>query len=122
VVVCRSHSAPTAFAGSATCPLPRPLRHLLTTLIWTPTPFQRRTLTVRTLHPAASPSSPSFLPTEILASAPGGLEGVGKDGTGVWREAIATVMAETGRVRRVRGMGWVEKSAFLEYWSNTKRR
>ncbi|RSH89072.1 hypothetical protein EHS25_002738 [Saitozyma podzolica] len=116
------HSAPTAFAGSATCPLPRPLRHLLTTLIWTPTPFQRRTLTVRTLHPAASPSSPSFLPTEILASAPGGLEGVGKDGTGVWREAIATVMAETGRVRRVRGMGWVEKSAFLEYWSNTKRR
>ncbi|GFZ46932.1 hypothetical protein JCM24511_04158 [Saitozyma sp. JCM 24511] len=116
------HSAPTAFAGSATCPLPRPLRHLLTTLIWTPTPFQRRILTVRTLHPAASPSSPSFLPTEILASAPGGLEGVAKDGTGAWREAIATVMAETGRVRRVRGMGWVEKSAFLEYWSNTKRR
>jgi hypothetical protein len=31
-------------------------------------------------------------------------------------------MAETGRVRRVRGMGWVEKSAFLEYWRNSKRR
>ena len=115
------HSAPEAFAPSATCPLPQPLRHLLTSVLFTPTPIPRRSLTVRTLHPSASPSSPSFLPSEILANAPGGLEGAGKDGTGAWREAIATVLAETGRVRRVKGMGWVEKGAFLEYWNGRKR-
>jgi len=78
-------------------------------------------MTVRTLHPSASPSSPSFLPSEILANAPGGLDAAGKDGKAAWREAIATVLAETGRVRRVKGMGWVEKKGFLEYWSSTKR-
>ena len=50
------------------------------------------------------------------ASGAGGLEGVKKES--VWREAIATVMAETGRSRRVRGMGWVEKGQFLEYYVN----
>jgi len=79
-------------------------------------------MTIRTLHPTASPSSPSFLPSEILANAPGGFDSAGKDGKGAWREACATVLAETGRVRRVKGMGWVEKKGFLEYWDRQRRR
>ena len=49
-------------------------------------------------------------------------EGVGKDGAGAWREAVATVLAETGRGRRLRGMGWVEKEGFLENWNGSRRR
>lgn len=79
-------------------------------------------MSIRTLHPSASPSSPSFLPSEILANAPGGLDSAGKDGKAAWKEAIATVLAETGKIRRVKGMGWVEKEAFLSYWLLHKRR
>ncbi|ORY26353.1 hypothetical protein BCR39DRAFT_579037 [Naematelia encephala] len=115
------HSPPTPFAASAVLPFPTPLRHLLFQTLYTPTPFQRRSLLVRTLHPSASPSSPSFLPSEILAATPGGLAGVAKDGRGAMREAIGVVLAETGRVRRVGGMGWVEKKGFLDYWQSTRR-
>ncbi|WVW84291.1 hypothetical protein I302_106322 [Kwoniella bestiolae CBS 10118] len=114
------HTAPTAFAPSATCPLPTPFNHLIFSLLYTPTPIPSRSLHVRTLHPSASPSSPSFLPSEILNNAPGGLDGVAKDPKAVWREAIGIVLAETGRVRRTRGLGWVEKAGFLDYWG--KRR
>ncbi|TYJ53016.1 hypothetical protein B9479_006344 [Cryptococcus floricola] len=119
------HSPPTPFSPSATCPLPTPLKHALLSTLFTPSLFPHRSLHIRTLHPAASPSSPSFLPGEILAAQPGGLEGqLGMDkegGGGVWREAVGVVLAETGRVRRVRGMGWVEKKAFLEYWAGNRK-
>lgn len=115
------HSAPTPFAASAICPTPTPMRHLLS-FFWTPGPVPPRSMTVRTLHPSGSPSSPSFLPSEILANTPGGLDSAGKDGKGAWREACATVLAETGRVKRVRGMGWEEKKGFLEYWKSARRR
>jgi len=62
------------------------------------------------------------LPSEILTNAPGGLDDLGKDGKGAWREAIATVLAETGKVRRVKGMGWVEKKGFLDYWKTARKR
>lgn len=112
------HTAPTPFAATATCSTPTPLRHFLR-FIYTPTPFPSRSMTERTLHPAASPSSPSFLPSEILSNTPGGVESAGKDGKGAWREACSIVLAETGRIRRVR-LGWVEKEGFLAYWE--KRR
>jgi hypothetical protein len=31
-------------------------------------------------------------------------------------------LAELGRVRRVRGMGWVEKKAFLDYYDKRGKR
>jgi hypothetical protein len=114
------HSAPTPFAATATCPLPQPVNHLLTSLLYTPTPFPSRSLTERTLHPSASPSSPSFLPSEILASVPGGLEAAGRDGKGAWREACSVILGETGRSRRVK-LGWVEKEGFIEYWRSKRR-
>ncbi|KAI9639072.1 uncharacterized protein MKK02DRAFT_39348 [Dioszegia hungarica] len=99
------------------CPLPQPLPHLYSIL----SSFTSNSLLIRTLHPSASPSSPSFLPSDILSSISGGLEGVGRDGTGAWREAVMAVLAETGRTRRVRGMGWVEKGSFLEYARTGKK-
>ncbi|WRT66698.1 uncharacterized protein IL334_003659 [Kwoniella shivajii] len=114
------HTPPTPFAASATCPLPQPLKHLTFSLLYTPTPIPSRSVHIRTLHPSASPSSPSFLPSEILNNAPGGLDNAAKDPNSVWREATATVLAETGRVRRTKGMGWVEKGGFLDYWGKRK--
>lgn len=35
---------------------------------------------------------------------------------------MAVTLAELGRVRRVRGMGWVEKSGFLEYYHKRGRK
>lgn len=113
---CR-HTPASASASSATSPLPLSYSHLFSMLS-----APLRSVHVRTLHPAHSPSSPSFLPSEILSGVPGGYDGVGKDGRGAWREAIAVTLAELGRVRRVRGMGWVEKSAFLEYYNKRARR
>jgi hypothetical protein len=80
-----------------------------------------RSAAVRTLHPSASPSSPSFLPSEILAQQPGGLAAARNQAT-AWRDACAVVLAETGRTRRVVGMGWEEKGTFLEYYEQTQRR
>lgn len=102
--------------NASPCPLDKPLLHLYTLL----SSLSPQSLSVRTLHPLNSPSSPSFLPSEILSATPGGMEGV-KDGQGAWREAVATVLAETGRVRRVKGMGWVEKAGFLEYIARVRR-
>lgn len=121
ILMYNSHSPPSASASSATSPLPLDYANLLS-LLATPSPLPSRTLHIRTLHPSHSPSSPSFLPSEILSAAPGGYDGVGKDGKGAWREAIAVTLAELGRVRRVRGMGWVEKSAFLDFYSKRGRR
>ncbi|KAK4685093.1 hypothetical protein P7C73_g5070, partial [Tremellales sp. Uapishka_1] len=115
------HPAPSPLTPTATCSLPQPLHHLFFSLLFVPHPYPSRSLHVRTLHPSSSPSSPSFLPSEILASAPGGLDAIVRDGTGAWREAVATVLAETGRVRRVKGMGWVEKKGFLMFWKTGRR-
>ncbi|ORX35559.1 hypothetical protein BD324DRAFT_652110 [Kockovaella imperatae] len=111
------HSAPTTFAPTATCSLPQPLYHLLTSLLFTPSPFPSRSLLVRTLHPSASPSSPSFLPSEVLALGQGPSL---KYGRGAWREAIEIVLAETGKIRRVR-LGWVEKAELIAFWRGKRR-
>lgn len=110
------HAVPTALLPGATCPIPAAGAHLLSFVATLPLP---RSMAVRTLHPSAAPSSPSFLPSEVLASQPGGLAAA-KDEKAVWREACGIVLAETGRVRRVPGMGWVEKTSFLEYYAKSR--
>lgn len=117
-----SHSPPSPSSTSATAPLPLSRNSHILSLLSTTSPIQSRSLHIRTLHPSHSPSSPSFLPSEILSATPGGFDGMGKEGGGAWREAIAVTLAELGRVRRVRGMGWVEKAAFLDYYDKRGRR
>ncbi|KAL1405891.1 hypothetical protein Q8F55_007571 [Vanrija albida] len=112
------HAAPTTLLPGATCPIPAVAAHVASFAATLPLP---RSMAVRTLHPSAAPSSPSFLPSEVLASQPGGLAAA-KDDKAVWREACGIVLAETGRVRRVPGMGWVEKTSFLEYYAKSKSR
>ncbi|WWC62236.1 uncharacterized protein I303_104832 [Kwoniella dejecticola CBS 10117] len=116
------HSPPTPFTSAAPCPIPLPFKHLLS-FLYTPTPIPTRSMHIRTLHPSASPSSPSFLPSEVLNNAPGGLDAsaAAKDPRSVWREAVSIVLAETGRVRRTKGMGWVEKGQFSEYWGKRNK-
>ncbi|GMK59705.1 hypothetical protein CspeluHIS016_0803110 [Cutaneotrichosporon spelunceum] len=110
------HAPPSALLPAATCPLPRAGAHFRSVLFTLPLP---RSAVVRTLHPSNSPSAPTFMPSEVLAAQPGGLGAV-KAGT-EWRDACAIVLAETGRVRRVPGMGWVEKASFLDYYARSRR-
>ncbi|TXT08814.1 hypothetical protein VHUM_02942 [Vanrija humicola] len=110
------HAAPTTLLPTATCPIPAVAAHAFAFAATLPLP---RSMAVRTLHPSAAPSSPSFLPSEVLASQPGGLAAA-KDDKAVWREACGIVLAETGRVRRVPGMGWAEKTSFLEYYAKSR--
>ncbi|BEJ10666.1 hypothetical protein CspHIS471_0100880 [Cutaneotrichosporon sp. HIS471] len=110
------HAPPSALLPGATCSLPRAGAHFRSVLFTPPIP---RAAAVRTLHPTNSPSAPTFMPSEILAAQPGGLGAV-KAGT-EWRDACAIVLAETGRVRRVPGMGWVEKASFLDYYARSRR-
>ena len=93
--------------------------HLITSLLFTPSSFPSHSLLVRTLHPSASPSSPSFLPSEVLASAQGSTSL--KDGRGAWKEAIEIVLAETAKIRRVR-LGWVEKGELIRFWRTKGKR
>jgi hypothetical protein len=114
-----SHAPPTPLSAPSTSPLPLTALSTFQSLSQLPIP---KSLHIRTLHPSHSPSSPSFLPSEILSNTPGGFEGVGKNGEGAWREGVAVTLAELGRVRRVRGMGWVEKSGFLGYYYKRGRK
>lgn len=107
-----SHPAPTALTPSAAVSVPGP-SSLFRLIAGLPLP---REMAVRTLHPSAAPSSPSFLPSEVL----NGLQGVKEDAA--WRDACAVALAETGKVRRVPGMGWVEKASFLAYYNARRRR
>lgn len=113
------HAPPTPLSAPSTSPLPLTALSTFNHLSQLPIP---KSLHIRTLHPSHSPSSPSFLPSEILSNTPGGFEGVGKNGEGAWREGVAVTLAELGRVRRVRGMGWVEKSGFLGYYYKRGRK
>ena len=99
---------PSDYSGSDTCPMGPPLRHLVLRTLWTAVPWRK--MSVRVLHPSGSPSSPSWSVAEALGGQ-----------TGTMAEAVASVIAETGRVRRV-GIGWVEKKGFIEYWEKTERR
>ncbi|KLT43760.1 hypothetical protein CC85DRAFT_316537 [Cutaneotrichosporon oleaginosum] len=110
------HAPPSALLPGAACSLPRAGAHFRSVLFTPPVP---RAAAVRTLHPSNAPSAPTFMPSEVLASQPGGL-GAAKAGA-EWRDACAIVLAETGRVRRVPGMGWVEKASFLDYYARSRR-
>ena len=92
------YPAPTSLAPSLTYPIPSPsplsglFAHLYT-LTSRLTPY---TFSVRRLHPSEAPRL-SARPT--------------KD---EW-DALGDALAGTARLKKVGGLGWVEKGAFLEF-------
>ncbi|GAA5994818.1 lysophosphatidic acid acyltransferase LOA1 [Rhodotorula paludigena] len=89
---------PTRLAPSLTYPIPTPspITGLLSHVYTLTSRLSPYTLTIRRLQPSESPK---------LSTAPKKEE---------W-DALAETLAGTARLKRVGGLGWVEKGAFLEF-------
>ncbi|KAG8703549.1 hypothetical protein FRC08_002766 [Ceratobasidium sp. 394] len=115
-VMCARYDPPTPSAPTAThsipsrsTTLPNPVPHLFT-LLFAPTLIQP--LSIRLLAPSDSPSSGSFMASEVI------LDG-GVAPTDEISEACAVLMAQIAKIKRV-GMGWEDKAAFLEFYRKRK--
>lgn len=75
-------------------------------VVSSPSPTLPHSLSIRLLYPAESPSSGSFLGSEVLAG--GGVRGD-------LSEACSMLISQLGKMK-ITGQGWEDKSAFLELY------
>lgn len=75
------------------------------------TTFVPLTLSIRLLAPSESPSSGSFVVSEVITT------GKTED---MLSEACASLIAQIGKMKRV-GMGWEDKAAFLEFYKAKRK-
>ncbi|KAF8605285.1 hypothetical protein BDV93DRAFT_55983 [Ceratobasidium sp. AG-I] len=115
-IMCARYDPPTSTAPSAThsipsqsARLPNPLSHLLS-LLFAPTLTQ--SLSIRLLSPSDSPSSGSFMASEVILD-----NGIAP--TDEISEACAVLMTQMAKIKRV-GMGWEDKAAFLDFYRKRK--
>ncbi|KAB5596349.1 acyltransferase-like protein [Ceratobasidium theobromae] len=115
-IMCARYDPPTSMTPSPTHSipshsgtLPNPIPHLFT-LIFAPTLTQ--SLSIRLLAPSDSPSSGSFMASEVILD-----NGIAP--TDEISEACAVLMAQISKLRRV-GMGWEDKVAFLDFYRKRK--
>ncbi|KAG8684225.1 hypothetical protein FRC09_015529 [Ceratobasidium sp. 395] len=114
-IMCARYDPPTSSTPSAThsIPLqsrfPNPISHLFT-LLFAPTLTQ--SLSIRLLAPSESPSSGSFMASEVILDS--GVAPVDEIS-----EACAVLMAQLAKIKRV-GMGWEDKAAFLDFYRKRK--
>ncbi|KAG8746397.1 hypothetical protein FRC10_005108 [Ceratobasidium sp. 414] len=115
-VMCARYDPPMSRVPSATHSIPsqstafpNPLPHLFT-LLFAPTLIQ--SLSIRLLAPSDSPSSGSFMASEIILDS-------GVAPADEISEACAVLMAQLAKIKRV-GMGWEDKAAFLEFYRKRK--
>ncbi|KAJ3511923.1 hypothetical protein NLJ89_g3822 [Agrocybe chaxingu] len=105
-VMCVRYDPPTAVAPSLTYSVPAktlgPLSHLFTLAASLSAPQ----ITIRLLAPSESPGSQLFISSEILS------DYAGEDALS---ETCASLIAQMGKLKRT-GMGWEEKSNFLEFY------
>lgn len=101
--------SPTHSIPSHSGTLPNLIPHLFT-LIFAPTLTQ--SLSIRLLAPSDSPSSGSFMASEVILD-----NGIAP--TDEISEACAVLMAQISKLRRV-GMGWEDKVAFLDFYRKRK--
>ncbi|KAG8793756.1 hypothetical protein FRC16_010834 [Serendipita sp. 398] len=107
-IMCGRFDSPTHWQPSPTCsipssipiPLPQPLVHILTI------PFEPSRLTIRLLAPSESPSTGTFLESDVLAA--GGTKAT-------LSEACAILISQLGKLKRT-GQGWEEKTSFLSFY------
>jgi hypothetical protein len=132
VLTLHRHPPPSEFSPSATLSIPdsssstNPLSHLFHSLLCTIT---TRSLTARWLHPDCSPSSGDFLPSEILGLNTGSSSAQNKSVSrsagnmqnDVLAQCLTLIMLQLGRAKQI-GMGWEDKTAFLDFWREKNRR
>lgn len=115
-IMCARYDPPTSTVPSPThsipsqsTSLPNPIPHLLTLLF---APSLAQSLSIRLLAPSDSPSSGSFMASEVILD--GGVAPADEIS-----EACAVLMAQASKLKRV-GMGWEDKVAFLDYYRKRK--
>lgn len=99
-----THSIPSQFGT-----FPNPVPHIFT-LLFAPTFTQ--SLSVRMVAPSDSPSSGSFMASEVILDS-------GIAPADEISEACAVLMAQASKLKRV-GMGFEDKIAFLEFYRKRK--
>ena len=109
-IMAARYDPPTLYAPSLTCSIPspsafHPLPHIFK-VACSLSPSLYQSLSLRLLTPAESPSSGSFLASDVLT------EGGHNDELAA---ACAALIAQLGKMR-ITGQGWEDKIAFLEFY------
>ncbi|KAF8489121.1 hypothetical protein JB92DRAFT_2820141 [Gautieria morchelliformis] len=109
-VMCVRYDPPTLYTPTLTCSIPsysafNPLAHLFHVASSLSLALPQ-SLSIRLLYPAESPSSGSFLASDILAAG-----GYKDDLT----EACSVLIGQLGKMR-ITGQAWEDKFAFLEFY------
>ncbi|EPT02744.1 hypothetical protein FOMPIDRAFT_1059030 [Fomitopsis schrenkii] len=109
-VMCVRYDPPTALSPTMSHSIPSSTLNPIPQLFSLTTSLVPFTMSIRLLSPAESPSSGSFLASELLA------DGKYDD---VLTETCASLIAQIGKMKRV-GFGWEDKAAFLEFYNSKK--
>lgn len=110
-VMCVRYDPPTTVAPSLSHSLPSATLNPISHLFKLTSSFVPFTLSIRLLPPSESPSSGSFLLSELIT-----------DSTlaDPLSEVCASIISQIGKVKRV-GMGWEDKAAFLEFYRGKRK-
>ncbi|KAJ7068175.1 hypothetical protein C8F01DRAFT_595241 [Mycena amicta] len=110
-VMCVRYDPPTRFSATLAHPVPssfNPLSH-----IWTvATSLALQAVSIRLLAPSESPSSQLFVTSEFLS---------GSGDADPLAEVCAALIAQIGKMKRT-GMGWEDKTLFLDFFHSKERR
>ncbi|KAF8760253.1 Vacuolar protein sorting protein vps66 [Rhizoctonia solani] len=101
--------SPTHSIPSQSGTLPNPAPHIVKLLF---APALAQSLSIRLVAPSDSPSSGSFMASEVILD-----NGIAP--ADEISEACAVLMAQASKLKRV-GMGWEDKAAFLDFYRKRK--
>ncbi|KAF9783036.1 hypothetical protein BJ322DRAFT_1074087 [Thelephora terrestris] len=106
-LMCIRYDPPTTFVPSISHSIPsnmfNPSPHLFTLA----STFSPLAASIRLLAPSESPSSATFVLSNVLPN--------GSEGADVVTEVSATLIAQVGKTKRT-GLGWEDKASFLEFY------
>ncbi|KAL5530372.1 hypothetical protein ACEPAF_6630 [Sanghuangporus sanghuang] len=111
-VMCVRIDPPTPLSPTLSLPIPSPILNPIPHIFTISSSILPYTMSIRLLAPSDSPNSATLTPNEI----PSGLR---KEDDALI-EVCSILMSDIGRVKRT-GMGWEEKSMFLEFYKGKGR-
>ncbi|THV08654.1 hypothetical protein K435DRAFT_641943 [Dendrothele bispora CBS 962.96] len=105
-IICVRYDPPTAFTPTLSHSIPSNVLNPLLHMFSLTTSTAPLTMSVKLLAPSDSPSSPTFVASEVLG------DSSKKDQL---TEACASLIAQIGKLKRMT-MGWEDKSRFIEFY------
>ncbi|KAF5370000.1 hypothetical protein D9758_001143 [Tetrapyrgos nigripes] len=105
-IMCTRLDSPTAFAPTLSYSIPSTVMNPLSHMFALTMSITSLTMSVKLLAPSESPSSSTFIASEVLG------DSSKKDQL---TEACASLIAQTGKLKRMT-MGWEDKARFIEFY------